>query len=176
MDSQSRNARIPMLATALFLVAAIGCSVFSETTTTHESDISTSDATPTRETTDTQSSSMPGIDEPIIVGAAEIQVLEAYTQENLGGTLYPDDPSDIFLEIVCAINGVDDSQDWGVENLILMHEGEYYEVYITGRKGGAGGVLLGYTYVFSIPRESEYAEYMLQLPEGVSIDLAPFFE
>jgi hypothetical protein len=176
MDRPTRNARIPMLAAAMLLITALGCSVLSETNTTHESEIPTSNATPTRETTDAQSSSVPGIDEPIIVGAVEIQVLEAYTKENLVGTLYPDDPSDIFLEIVCVINGVDSAQDWGDENLNIIHEDEYYEVFLTGRKGGAGGVLLGYTFVFSIPSESEYTEYMLQLPGGVSIELASFFE
>ena len=172
----SRLRRVPILAITILYAAALACSVFSSATTTHESASTPSEATHTRETSDAQSSSIPGIGEPVIIGAVEIQVLEAYTQDNLGGTLYPDDPSDIFIEIVCSINGTDSPQDWGAANLGLIHEGEHYEIFLTGRKGGAGGVLMGYTFVFTIPKESEYAEYMLQLPAGISIDLASFFE
>jgi hypothetical protein len=53
---------------------------------------------------------------------------------------------------------------------------EEYEIVVQGRKGGEGGVLAGYIFVFSVPKESEFAEYILQLAGEVSIDLAPFFE
>ena len=178
----SKSPTVPMLATALLLVVALACggksvSPTAEQTQAHPT--ATSEATTAPEPTPVPAASIPGIDEPVVVGSVEVRVLEAYTEDSLSGagsTVYPDAPSDIFFEMLVAVDGAESTFNWAADNMRLVHRGEEYEIVVQGRKGGEGGVLAGYIFVFSIPKESEFAEYILQLAGEVSIDLAPFFE
>ena len=173
MHRLSKSHTFPILAIALLLVAALACGDTSSEPT------GTSEAITTPEPIPVQPASIPGIDEPVVVGSVEIQVLEAYTEDSLSwgqSTVYPDSPSDIFLEMLIAIDGAENTFTWAVANMRLVHGDEEYEIVTQGRRGGPGGTLAGYVFVFSIPRESEYSEYRLKLAADVSIDLAPFFE
>ncbi len=182
MYRPSKSRTLPILAIALLLVSELACSSPSISTTvepTQAHPTATSEAATTPEPTPAPPASILGIDEPVVVGNVEIQVLEAYTEDSLswgGSTVYPDAPSDIFLEMLVAVDGAESTFNWAVDNIRLVHGGEEYEIVMQGRKGGEGGILAGYIFVFSIPKESEFAEHTLQLAGEVRIDLAPFFE
>jgi hypothetical protein len=120
-----------------------------------------------------------GIDEPLIVADVEIQVLEAYTEDSLSAgdsTVYPDDPSDTFFQVVVDIGGGGNAFDWVVNNIRLTYGGEEYEMEHQGLKIGEDGKFAGTIFVFCVPKGSQLAGYALQLTDESSIALAPFFE
>ena len=138
--------------------------------------------------------SIPGIDEPIVVedivmkdslgytarGNLELQILDAYTEDSLqsgdSAPIYPDDPSDVFLTLMLDLDGPSGRVNWTAQNAKLVYGGEEYQAARLGRKAGPGGTLAGELLIFSVPRDSEFGQYALRLPQAQTIDLAPFFE
>lgn len=126
--------------------------------------------------------SIPGIDEPLVVGDMSTRVLGAYTEDSLSwdtnsDPVYPDDPSHTFFEVLAQIEGVGGAWDqvfW--DNIRLVNKGEEYEMISWGLKLGEDGKLVGSLLVFSVPKGSQFADYGLQLTDEVSIGLAPFFK
>lgn len=113
-------------------------------------------------------------------GDLELQILDAYTEDSLqsgdSAPIYPDDPSDVFLTLMLDLDGPSNCVYWIAQNAMLVYGGEEYQAARLGRKGGPGGTLAGELLIFAVPRDSEFGQYGLQLPDGRSIGLAPFFE
>ena len=139
--------------------------------------------------------SIPGIDEPIVVedisvkdpylgftvsGDLELQILDAYTEDSLqsgdSAPIYPDDPSDVFLTLMLDLDGPSNCLQWVFRNVTLLYGGEEYQAVRYGLQVGEEGKLAGWLLVFAAPRDSEFGQYGLQLPDGRRIGLAPFLE
>ena len=137
--------------------------------------------------------SIPGIDEPIVVedisvedslgftqsGDLELQILDAYTRDSLqsgdSAPIYPDDPSDVFLTLLFYADGPSNCDAWVTRNVTLVYGGEEYQAAYGGIQVEEGK-LAGWLLTFAVPGDSEFGQYGLQLPDGRSIGLAPFFE
>lgn len=121
---------------------------------------------------------------PVSSGSVQVQgvsikVVQAYTEETLEwgeSALYPDDPAHVLFVVVVDAQG--DTAAWeGLgRNIRLVHDDKEYKAIKRGFKIGEGGVFLGDIFVFSVPRETEFAEYVLRLTDEVSIALSPFFQ
>ncbi len=119
---------------------------------------------------------IPGIDEPISVGDVKVRVIDAYTEDKLSwdtGTVYPDDPSHTFFEVLADTEG---RSETFLRNIKLVCGGEEYEMGSWGIKFDERGKLAGTLLVFSVPKESKFGRCTLRLSEDVSIELARFFE
>jgi hypothetical protein len=124
---------------------------------------------------------VPGIDEPVLVGDMRLRVIEAYTEDvhsSATGTKYPDDPSHTFLSVLyeagAGTGGTEGDRLFHKQKLVC--DGEEYERVLWGIKLGEGGKFAGTYLLFSVPKESKFSRCTLRLSEGVSIDLARFFE
>jgi hypothetical protein len=126
--------------------------------------------------------SIPGIEEPLVVGDMSIRVLDAYTEDSLSwdtetDPVYPDDLSHTFFEVlVGGKTGGGARNQAFFDNIRLVHKGEVYEMIKWGIKFGEDGKIVGTILVFSVPKGSQFAEYVLKLTDEVSIGLAPFFK
>jgi hypothetical protein len=123
---------------------------------------------------------VPGIDEPVLVGDVTVRVIDAYTEDKLSwdtGTVYPDDPSHTFFEVLADMEGTGGTE-WNrfYGSIKLASDGEEYEMGHWGIKFDERGKLAGTLLVFSVPKESKFGRCTLRLSEEVSIELARFFE
>jgi len=167
-----------MIGLTLVMSLLVGCGA-PPATPVSEAPVATSTPVPPT-ATPVPPASVPGIDEPLTVADVEIQVLEAYAEDGTisagGRTLCPDEPSDTCFEVVVAVEGTGNPLDWVAGHMRLAYEGEEYEPVGRGVKFGEDGKFAGTTFVFSVPKGSEFAGYTLQLTDEASIALASFFE
>jgi len=65
--------------------------------------------------------------------------------------------------------------DWAIDNIRLVYDDEEYEVITVGMEFDQGS-FVGDILSFTVPKDSEFARYTLQVADQVSIDLGSFFE
>ena len=93
---------------------------------------------------------------------------------------YPDNPSDTFFEVQVMIEGeelVDDEAifDWAGSNIRLVYDDEQYEMMAMGFEYNQG-FFVGYIFTFTVPKDSQFDRYALQLGDDVTIDLSSFLD
>jgi hypothetical protein len=172
------------LIVALVLAAVLACGGTTPSPTMEQTESATEDeVTSTVEPSLVSPASLLGIDEPVVVENIQVQALGASTQDSVpmgDGEMYPDNPSDTFFEVQVAIEGeelVDDEAvfDWAGSNIRLVYDDEKYEMIAVGVEYDQG-FFVGYIFTFTVPKDSQFVRYTLQVADDVTIDLSSFFE
>lgn len=166
------------LSLAIFFVTGC-CSVFTPTDTPEPSPTSAPTDTPEPSPTPTPIS-IPGIHEPIIVKGDSVQILDAETHESEksgdSGLRYPDDRSDVFLTLMFSPAIGFDTIDWVALNARFFCGAATYQAESTGLKVGKNGYVESLLLTYVVPGDANFAECILQLPDGEGIPLTSFFD
>jgi len=172
------------LTVALVLAAVLACGGATPSPTVEQTESAAEgEVTSTVEPSLISPASLPSIDEPVVAGNIQVQVLGASTQDSVpmgDDEMYPDNPSDTFFEVQVAIEGGElvghqAAFDWAGVNIRLVYDDEEYEMIAVGVEYDQG-FFVGYILTFTVPKDSQFARYTLQVADEVSIDLGSFFE
>lgn len=146
-----------------------------------------------------------GVDQPMVVDDKEITVRQAQTRDEvelaslngllnglfLAGGYYwdeavdweerlirPEDPSLVALVVETVVEGptinVSDLVAWLYDSELVCGDATY-DMMAAGVLG-EGGKIVGQSLIFFAPAETEFSQCALQLLDGSTIPLAPFFE
>ena len=172
------------LIVALVLAAVLACGGTTPSPTVGQTESATEgEVISTAQPSVVSPASLPGIDESVVVENIQVQVLRASTQDSVpmgNDEMYPDNPSDTFFEVQVAIDGDELADndavfDWAGDNIKLVYDGQDYEIIAVGVEYDQG-FFVGYIFTFTVPKDSQFAQYTLQVADDVTIDLSSFFD